>query len=67
MKKVFFVMFLSMLFSSLALASSDCDERCQILKEEWNTYYNELGYCDSLPYYQASMCRLGAMHSKPRQ
>ncbi|EAH9136210.1 hypothetical protein EXD60_04685 [Campylobacter upsaliensis] len=67
MKKVFFIMLFSVLFSGVALANSDCDIKCQILKEQWNTYYSKLRECDRLPYYQASMCRLSAMHSKPSE
>lgn len=67
MKKVFFIMLLGVLFSGVALANSDCDVKCQIRKEQWNTHYNKLRYCDRLPSYQASMCRLSAMHSKPSE
>ncbi|EHE0559297.1 hypothetical protein J0E37_001432 [Campylobacter upsaliensis] len=66
MKKVFFIMLLGVLFSGVALANSDCDVKCQILKEQWNIYYNKLRECDRLPSYQASMCRLSAMQYKPR-
>lgn len=67
MKKLFFIMLLGVFFSGVALANSDCDVKCQILKEQWNTYYSKLRECDRLPYYQASMCRLSAMHSKPSE
>ena len=66
MKKVFFIMLLGVFFSGVALANSDCDVKCRILKEQWNIYYNKLRECDRLPYYQASMCRLSAMQYKSR-
>lgn len=65
MKKVIFVTFFSLIFASVSFASSNCDTKCQILRKQWNTYYNKLRYCDRLPYYQAAMCRLAASHSKP--
>ncbi|TKX31534.1 hypothetical protein [Campylobacter estrildidarum] len=65
MKKVLLFAIFSLVFSNVAFASSDCDTRCQILKEQWNIYYNKLRYCDKLPYYQATMCRLAAAHFKP--
>ncbi|MCR2062598.1 hypothetical protein [Campylobacter helveticus] len=67
MKKVFFVMLLGVLFSGVASANSKYKSSAEILSEQWNTYYNKLRYCDRLPYYQASMCRLSAMHSKPSE
>lgn len=73
MKKVFFVMLLGVLFSGIALANSaysstnsNSGSSSGIYAEQWYIYYNKLRYCDRLPYYQASMCRLSAMQYKPR-
>ncbi|TKX32969.1 hypothetical protein [Campylobacter aviculae] len=65
MKKVLLVAIFSLAFSNVAFASSDCGVTCQTKRQQWNIYYNKLRYCDRLPYYQATMCRLAAAHFKP--
>ncbi|ELX4820523.1 hypothetical protein QJ306_000118 [Campylobacter upsaliensis] len=71
MKKLFFIVLLGVFFSGVALANSAYDlskskSSSSIYAEQWYIYYNKLRYCDRLPYYQASMCRLSAMQYKPR-
>ena len=60
MKKLFPVVLCILGFSGVAFASSDCDYRCQVQQEAWYNYTSKQRYCDRLPYYQATMCRLSS-------